>query len=156
MDRSVDGGFTLLELVIVLLVIAALAGLSGPSLQSLHESVQYREAVRLFTSAVKSGRLDARAQGEAVDLIIDSENNRFLLTRDASAIDVANYRSLAEELQIVVTYAAEVSPGGNLAGIRFYPAGGSSGGEIVIQRPSGAGTRLTVDWLLGNVSQEEF
>jgi len=49
-----------------------------------------------------------------------------------------------------------VSPGGNLAAIRFYPAGGSSGGEIVVQRPSGAGTRLTVDWLLGHVSQEEF
>jgi len=31
--------------------------------------------------------------------------------------------------------------------------GGSSGGEIRIQRPTGAGTILTIDWLLGDVRQ---
>ena len=156
MNKGAVAGFTLLELVVVLVVIAVLAGLSGPSLRSLHDSVQYREAVRLFTSAVRNGRLGARSRGEAIDLIVDPRNNRFLLTDNANTLDVADYQSLAEELHIEVTYAAEVGPGGDLAAIRFYPSGGSSGGEIVIQRPSGGGTRLTIDWLLGDISQEVF
>jgi hypothetical protein len=53
-------------------------------------------------------------------------------------------------------YAAEVSPKPGLAAIRFYPAGGSSGGEISVTRPTGAGVNLTVDWLLGDVAQEAF
>lgn len=150
------GGFTLLELVVVLVVLAALSSLIGPSLRSLYDAVQYQEAVRLLTSAVRNGRLDARSRGEAIDLIVDPGNNRFLLTANANTLAVADYQTLSEELHIEVTYAAEVSPGGNLAAIRFYPSGGSSGGEIVIQRPSGAGTRLTVDWLLGGVSQQVF
>ena len=149
-------GFTLIELMVVLVVIATLAGLSAPSLSSLYDSVQYQEAVRLFTSAARNGRLYARARGEAVDLIVDPRNNRFLLTANANTADTADYQTLSEDLHIEVTYAAEVSPGGDLAAIRFYPAGGSSGGEIVIQRPSGAGTRLTIDWLLGEVAQEVF
>ena len=62
--------------------------------------------------------------------------------------------ALSEELALDVTYAEEVSPAPGLAAIRFFPAGGSTGGEILIRRPSGAGARLSVDWLLGDVTQE--
>jgi general secretion pathway protein H len=63
---------------------------------------------------------------------------------------------LAENLRIEVTFAQEISPGNGLAAIRFYPEGGASGGEVVIQRPSGAGTKLTIDWLIGDVRRESL
>ena len=53
-----------------------------------------------------------------------------------------------------MVYAAEVAPEPGLATIRFYPAGGSSGGDITVTRTSGVGTRLVVDWLLGDVVTE--
>ena len=40
--------------------------------------------------------------------------------------------------------------------IRFYPEGGSSGGGIDMERPGGTGVRISVDWLVGRVSQEAY
>lgn len=151
-----ESGFTLIELVVVLLVVAFLATLSGPSMRALYASVEYQEAVRGVTSAARNARLDARASGAHVDLIVDTTNNRFALTRQAAELIPEDYQELAEDLRLEMTYAAEVSPGGGLGAIRFYPSGGSSGGEIMIQRPSGTGARLTIDWLLGEVNQEKF
>ena len=153
---SDQSGFTLIELVVVLVVVALLATLSGPSLTALYASTQYQEAVRAVTSAARNARLDARASGAHVDLVVDTTNNRFALTRQAKDLTPDDYQELARELHIEMTYAAEVSPGGGIGAIRFYPSGGSSGGEVMIQRPSGTGARLTIDWLLGEVNQEKF
>ena len=40
--------------------------------------------------------------------------------------------------------------------IRFYPEGGSSGGGIDLESPTGVGVKIGVDWLMGRVSQERY
>jgi general secretion pathway protein H len=154
MTRAITGGFTLLELVVVLVIAALLFALGGPSVRSLYDTMQYREAVRELVSAAKNGRRDAFAKGEPVDLLINTDNNRFALTENATGIDDDQFAELPKSLDITVVYAQEVSPKPGLAAIRFYPAGGSSGGEISVVRPTGAGVHLTIDWLLGAVTQE--
>jgi general secretion pathway protein H len=57
----------------------------------------------------------------------------------------------AIELKAIVA-SIELAPG-DMAAIRFLPSGGATGGSIDIVRPSGAGVRLSVDWLSGRVSQ---
>jgi general secretion pathway protein H len=91
-----------------------------------------------------------------MDLLIDADRNRYALSADSPSVSAEQFASLPEALEITVVYAAEVSPKPGLAAIRFYPAGGSSGGEISVTRPTGAGVNLTVDWLLGDVTQEAF
>lgn len=154
MTRSTAGGFTLLELTVVLVIAGLLFALGGPSVRSLYDTMQYREAVRELVSAAKNGRRDAFAGGEPVDLLINTDNNRFALTANATDLADDQFAELPETLDITVVYAAEVSPKPGLAAIRFYPAGGSSGGEITVVRPNGAGVHLTIDWLLGDVTQE--
>jgi general secretion pathway protein H len=46
-----------------------------------------------------------------------------------------------------------VSPEAGAAAIRFYPFGGSTGGDIEIAGPGGAGTLVQVGWLMGDVTQ---
>ena len=149
-------GFTLLELVVVLVVAGLLFGLGGPSVGALYDTMQYREAVREVVSAAKNGRRDAFASGQPLDLLIDTDRNMFALTNQSQSVEKLKFRTLPEALDITVVYAAEVSPKPGLAAIRFYPAGGSSGGEITMARPNGSGVHVTIDWLLGDVKQESL
>ena len=149
-------GFTLLELMVVLAIAGLLFSLGGPSVRTLSATMEYRDAVRQIVSAAKNARRDAFAQGVPMDLLIDTDRNRFALTADSPAVSADEFAALPEALDITVVYAAEVSPKPGLAAIRFYPAGGSSGGEISVARPNGAGVNLSIDWLLGDVTQESF
>jgi general secretion pathway protein H len=147
-------GFTLLELMVVVAVISALLLISGPSMNRLMQTMEYRETVRQLVSANQKARRTARATGDAVDVVIDARRNRFAVTTEAARLVEGDYTALAEALEIEVAFAEEVGPGNGLGAIRYYPEGGASGGEVVIQRPSGGGVKLTVDWLIGDVRQE--
>ena len=135
-------------------VVGMLLLVTGPSIKSLSQTLEYREAVRELVSANQNARRTARASGSAVDLIIDASQNRFVVTGEPERLEPDNFTSLSDVLKIEVVFAQEVSPGNGLAAIRFYPEGGASGGEVLIQRPSGGGVKLTVDWLIGDVRQE--
>ncbi len=152
--RSASGGFTLLELMVVLVIAGLLFSLGAPRVGKLYDSMQYREAVRELVSAAKNARRDAFATGQPMDLLIDTLGNRYALTHQPQKVDLEEFQPLPATLDISVVYAVEVSPRPGLAAIRFYPAGGSSGGEIKVIRPTGAGVQLTIDWLLGAVTQE--
>jgi general secretion pathway protein H len=156
MIASDTRGFTLLELIVVLAIAGLLFSLGGPSVRTLAATMEYRDAVRQIVSAAKNARRDAFAQGIPMDLLIDTDRNRYALSADSPSVSADQFAPLPEVLDITVVYAAEVSPRPGLAAIRFYPAGGSSGGEISVARPSGAGVHLTIDWLLGDVTQEAF
>ena len=156
MTPSHARGFTLLELIVVLAIAGLLFSLGGPSVRKLSATMEYRDAVRQIVSAAKNARRDAFAQGIPMDLLIDTDRNRYALSDDSPSVSADQFAPLPEALDITVVYAVEVSPKPGLAAIRFYPAGGSSGGEISVARPSGAGVHLTIDWLLGDVTQEPF
>ena len=156
MIASDTRGFTLLELIVVLAIAGLVFSLGGPSVRTLAATMEYRDAVRQIVSAAKNARRDAFAQGIPMDLLIDTDRNRYALSADSPSVSADQFAPLPEALDITVVYAAEVSPRPGLAAIRFYPAGGSSGGEISVARPSGAGVHLTIDWLLGDVTQEAF
>ena len=89
----------------------------------------------------------AIAKSVVQDVTIDPHANELSLN------DSVKY--LPSELAVAVTSAAELNKSG-LAVIRFYPEGGSSGGEVSIDMPGRSGVRIVVDWLLGGISQETY
>ncbi len=145
--RRATPGFTLVELVVALAVAAALFAVVPPALSRLHEAMQYRATVRALLADMQRARLEAGRSGRPVTFSVDFRTRRFGV---GDALD----ERLPDRLAVrAVVAEKEIAPDGRAA-IRFYPDGGATGGSIELVRPSGAGVRLRVDWLLGRVSQE--
>ena len=142
-SMSRENGFSLLELLIVLVIVALVAMASLPYGSRFYEGMQYRSAIRETLSLLVSARYTAILTGVAQDVVFD------LQTRKVSLKD--SFVVFPESVDLSGKTAREVNRNG-LGVIPFYPQGGSSGGQIdIIGRTRGV--RLSVDWLLGRVSQ---
>ena len=140
-------GFTMLELLVAISIAGLLLAVAVPASFRFYESIQYRQAVRDVVTTLASARYQAINSGRAQDVAIDpvagiiSFNDRSRQLPDGFEIAVHTAREVNRERQGV---------------IRFYPEGGSSGGGIDLERPGGRGVRISVDWLMGRVSQEAY
>ena len=70
-------------------------------------------------------------------------------------IRYADEQQLPDGFEISVTTASEVNRQ-DLGVIRFYPEGNSTGGDVDISSPTGRGVRISVDWLMGSISQQSY
>ena len=141
-----ERGFTLVELLVVFGVVALLTALVPLAFERLRESAQYRDTVRGMLSDIRQARYRALAEGREVRFRVNlAERNYGLEGRPA--------RNVPEPLKLRATVADIELTATRSAGILFLPSGGATGGSIEIVRPSGAGVRLTVDWLSGAVAQ---
>lgn len=142
----IERGFTLVELLVVFAVVALLSALVPLAFERLRESAQYRDTVRGMLSDIRQARYRALAEGREVRFRVDlAERNYGLEGRPA--------KKVPEPLRLRATVADIELTAAQSAGILFLPSGGATGGTIEIVRPSGAGVRLTVDWLSGGVAQ---
>ena len=117
-------GFTLLELIVALLVIALAVGFAVPAIGRSTESLRVRAEVAGFAAMLRHAR------------------ERAIVTSTAQA-EVRETRPLSERLTI------DADPPPALT-VRFEPQGGSNGGDFRVS----SGTivyRVTVDALTGRV-----
>jgi general secretion pathway protein H len=139
-------GFTLIELLVVLAMLALVVALVPPSFERLRESMQYRDTLRRVLGDLRTARQHAVGQGREVRFSMDLPARTF-------GVEGGLQTALPESLQVHFTAAQIETTGQQKVSIRFHPQGGATGGSVDLVRPSGAGTRVTVDWLSGAVSQ---
>lgn len=139
-------GFTLIELVVALTIVALALAVVPVSMMRLHDNLQYRSAVRDVLSGLRSAQVEALRTGHSVPFTLDTAERRYWIGDGRSG-------SLPDSLELGLIVAQQ-ELFGEAGSIRFHPDGGSTGGSIILQRASGDGVRLRVDWLLGRVSQE--
>jgi len=142
-----EGGFTLIEITLVMVIAGLLFTIALPNMGALSDSLAYRGAVRDVMSAAQSARRQSARTGEPVDLLIYPKRKALEVSGGRSGL-----RELPESISLVVTSAVEVSPEPGVVAIRFYPFGGSTGGDIDIGGPGGSGTLVQVGWLMGDVT----
>ncbi|MBE0607219.1 MAG: prepilin-type N-terminal cleavage/methylation domain-containing protein [Deltaproteobacteria bacterium] len=135
-------GFTYVELIVVLAILAGLTALVVPSFSRTIASA------RLRASASDVRSTFARARALAV-ISAQERSAVFDLSRGEFGVDNEAARILPE-----TTRLGAVLPGGDRLDqgslrIRFFPDGGGEEAEISVTAPDGGALRVTVDPLTG-------
>ena len=145
-DKTLSG-FTLVELVAAVTIVGLVLAASIPASVRFYESMQYRQAIRDVITTLSSARYRAVNTGKSQDVLFNPKTNVLRLGEDIT--------HLPAKFNIVVHSAQEVNR--DAEGVfRFYPEGGSSGGDIEIAQPNGSGVKISVDWLVGRVTQQKY
>jgi prepilin-type N-terminal cleavage/methylation domain-containing protein len=143
MDRRAaalgPSGFTLLELVVTLLVLALAVAVVGPSIGRSTDTIRTRAEVARFSAFLRHARETAITTRKPTELIVEPVAHRVTLR---SGDEIRQTRNLPENLTVQADPAALT--------VRFEPHGTSSGG--VFRVASGTARYLvTVDALTGRV-----
>jgi len=138
------GGFTLLELLIVMAIMGMVGALIVSGRPSGSSSVNVRLAAETLASALRVARAQAITQGRPVGMVLDTNRRRY-------GIEQAPQRPLPDGLTFtLLTGRGDVlSPAQGR--IRFFPDGSSTGGRITIHSAAGKSV-VGIDWLSGRVS----
>ncbi len=140
-------GFTLVELLVVLGIAGMLVALAPVAFDRMREGAQYRDVVRRVNADLRQARQQAVATGREARFWMDFEQRAFGVAGRTPFV-------LPESIELDATVAGIELVGQKSASIRFLPEGGATGGTVEIVRKSGGGSRITVDWLSGRLSQQ--
>ncbi len=137
-------GFTLLELIVVMALMAILMTLVPPMISSALPGVQLKSASRELAAGLRFARNHALTAREESTLTLNVNGRSYKVTgRDKSY-------SIADDLKIELLTAESETKGENIGAIRFFPDGGSTGGRITLSYGERA-YGIDVDWLTGKV-----
>jgi general secretion pathway protein H len=139
------GGFTLLELIIVLVIAGALVALAPPLINRVVPSVELKGASQEMASALRYLRSWSISRSEEGVFMLDLKHKSYQITPRERVY------KLPEKSELTMVAAGEESTNQNQAAIRFYPDGSSTGGQINL-RGSGGEHRIDIDWLTGRIS----
>jgi general secretion pathway protein H len=141
-------GFTLLELLVVLVIAVAMIALVPPLLSGLAGSSELKGATRQLAAALRFARSEAVTRQREGVLVLDLAKRSFRVA--GSGREFALPKGIGIQLFTAQSQLLNASAGS----IRFFPDGSSTGGHITL-----ASNRLTfrinVDWLTGRISIEE-
>jgi general secretion pathway protein H len=140
-------GFTLIELIVVIVIIGIASAVVGPMIDAGMTSREVRRAARQIASTMHHLRNEAVATGRPTAMQIDIQENS-IETVGGGRWAVLTERAIIEEVA-----AAEVETG--RYEIRFFPNGSTTGAAVVLaSRGDRTRNRLRVeiDALIGAVS----
>lgn len=137
------GGFTLLELLVVLMVMSLIAGVVVPAYSKSMTSLDLRKSARHVAAVLKESRNVAVFQSQTVQFYLDEETHGF-----QSDVSRGSYPLPADLVATLEGIAGEPKI---QAAILFFSDGTSSGGQVrlVLEESS---QLVSVDWMTGAVS----
>jgi len=145
--RGKGRGFTLVELMVVLVIIALIMGLFATSMSRSISAAEARAATRKMVTSLRYTR--ARA-------IIDKSEQVFRVDTDNRSYQAPGRPliTLPQGVDVTITTARSEITSEAVAGIRFFPDGGSTGGHIELTI-NGREYRINIAWLTGEASLQK-
>ena len=142
-----QSGFTLIEVIAVLMVLAIVAGLVGARLRPGSGSDALQATAYEFASRCRAARANAIRRGADQTVVIDFAN------RVVSAGEAGRPLNIPATITILTDTSAGEQRSQSVAGIRFHPNGSSTGGIVRLESGRKA-YEIRVNWFTGRVSVE--
>jgi general secretion pathway protein H len=147
MTRRAQGGFTLFELLLVLVIMASGYALVVRFTSGGVSGAELKSATRAVAAGLRDARGTAIAKQQNTALTLD-------LGRRTMGVSGQRERKLPERLELKLYTAQSEIVDEQHGAIRFYPDGSSTGGRVTLA----SGERkflVDVDWLTGRVTIKE-
>lgn len=145
-------GFTLMELLVVLVIAGLAVSMVGPAFQRMLPGLGLEAETRTLAAMLRHARSQAILSGAQVSISADADSGGLRLSyRTAPYIPP---RGLQVDLEGGPGPGSDGAEGG--AQILFYPRGDSSGGSIILKLKLEDGEKnsvIVVDWLSGRVER---
>jgi len=143
-SASRQSGFTLFELILVVVIIALIAGMAAPSLRNWRRGASLRDASDDFLGATRAGRTAAAMSSIEYQLNIDSQSGRYWLSptdsqqqqqqQSATIDDYSSPMSLPQGARIVAVDPSRQP----MSAIRFDPTGRTDPASVTITAADGS------------------
>ena len=164
-----ERGFSLLEIVVVLVLLSLSVALIAPTLSRFSASIQIKAVAKRVAAILRYCRSQAIYKGKVYQAIFDSN----LMLVKVQSIDLEDQRETEdkqakEDKAVQKTYPLPAGiqmkelntestqyPSDDLPAFEFYPNGGANGGEILLDTQTQKGYKIKVNFLTGSVVIEK-
>ncbi len=134
-------GFTLFEMLVVILLISLAVGVLGLGARQAVQAANERRVVGQMVDALRTTRAGAIVSGRAARTEFDLQRLTFQAPGRAP-------HAWPPQLQVTVHTAEQVG-----AAVEFYPDGSSTGGHLLLANGSRR-WRIDIGWLTGSVQSK--
>lgn len=144
--KSNSRGFTLLEIVLVMAIIALASVLAAAAMTGGFKGMQLKASAKEIASNLRYTRTQAIATGQPQRFVIDPVKHAWLAPN-------SHHGSIPDKVGIEFTGAREAQANGAPSGqgaIEFFPDGAATGGRIRLTTGTAAWD-IDVAWLTGQV-----
>jgi len=138
-------GFTLVEMLVVLVILGLIAAVALPALTTPSDGVRLRAAASEVLSALRLTRAGAITRHVEMALVLD------LGTRTLQS-PVVPVKRLGSDVTAEMVIAEPERATHTRGAFRFFPDGSSTGGDIRL-RLAGREARICVSWLTGQARE---
>lgn len=139
-----DRGFTLVELMVVLAIIALAFAVVTPNLGLRSRSSDVRDEAARVSALLRLARTEAIFANAERTASIDLHTNVLSLQGSDKTVQISR------DMHISVLTGRDDAVSGEVAAIRFLPNGQSTGGAITLENERGT-AQVKINWLTGAV-----
>ncbi len=153
MHRHSDQGFTLIELIVVVLVISLAVGLAYPSLSRGTSSLHLRTSARDVLNTFRYAREKAVTEQSGMCVAVYKDKQQFVLTDNFGEGNRSYILPRDVKIQRMTLAGNEVRE--DPMTVRFLPNGSSDDAEVLLKSDTGSFFRVFTDPITGGARIEQ-
>jgi MSHA pilin protein MshC len=148
-----DAGFTLMELLTVIVLIGIVSAITIPFLRHYQSSQQLVSSTRDVVSLMRhaQGTAVSKSTTARIDIAADKKSVTEWVADSAGTYTKVGTVSLTNGIS-VASYTFTARAGGTSTSAYFYSRGTATTGTVVLERTSGARHTITIEGVTGRVS----